>query len=191
MGLIERRVILIGLAIYVVLGIAVWFLLYQPRITARQKTAKEIAELQKELGEIKARIAEMPKLRQHKEQLESEISGIWARVVPRSQMLGLFRQLAQEAERKRVHFLEVVPPGLDTLLQEEGPAAQVRPVPFLVTVQGRYLDIGRYVEDLSRYPYFVRVPDFDINAREDIRPEVEAKLLINIYASSLARGTGL
>ncbi|MEN9979754.1 MAG: type 4a pilus biogenesis protein PilO, partial [candidate division WOR-3 bacterium] len=62
----------------------------------------------------------------------------------------------------------------------------VRPVPFMVTVQGRYLDIGRFVEGLGDYPYFVRVPDFDFSAREDIRPEVEAKLLVNIYASSLA-----
>jgi len=191
MRLIERRVVFIGLVIYVLLGIAAWFLLYQPRIAARQKTAKEIADLQKQLDETKARIAQMPKLRQHKEQLESEIRAIWARVVPRSQMLGLFKQLAQEAEQKRVHFLEIVPPGLDTLLQEEGQSDPVRPVPFLVTVQGRYLDIGRYVEDLNRYPYFVRVPDFDINAREDIRPEVEAKLLVNIYASSLASGSGL
>ncbi|MEO0004624.1 MAG: type 4a pilus biogenesis protein PilO [candidate division WOR-3 bacterium] len=191
MRLIERRVVLIGLVIYIVLGVVAWFLLYQPRIAARQKAAQEIAELRKELEETKARIAKMPELRQHKEQLETEISSIWARVVPRSEMLGLFRKLAQEAERKRVHFLEITPPGLDTLLQEEGPGAQVRPVPFLVTVQGRYLDIGRYVEDLNSYPYFVRVPDFEINARADIRPEVEAKLLVNIYTSSLAKGSGL
>lgn len=191
MKLIERRVVLIGLVIYIVLGVTAWFLLYQPKIVARQKAAQQIAELQKELDETKARIAQMSKLRQHKEQLEAEISGIWARVVPRSEMLGLFRQLAQEAEQKRVHFLEIIPPGLDTLLQEEGPSAQVRAVPFLVTVQGRYLDIGRYVENLNYYPYFVMVPDFDINARADIRPEVEAKLLVNIYTSSLASGRGL
>ncbi len=191
MKLIERRVVLIGIVIYVVLGIGFWFLLYQPRLNARQKTVAEIKELQKQLDETKARIAQMPKLRAKKEQLGMEIAGIWERVVPRSEMLGLFRQLAQEAERQRVRFLEVAPPGLDTLLEEEGPSAQVRPVPFMVTVQGRYLDIGRFVEGLAQYPYFVRVPDFDINAREDIRPEVEAKMLVNIYASSLAGRRGL
>ena len=190
MGILERRVVIIGLAVYVVLGVAAWFLLYQPRINARNKAAKEIAELRKELDDTKARIAQMPRLRQKKAQLEQEIGDIWARVVPRSEMLGLFRRISQEAERERVHFLEIVPPGLDTLLQEEGPTAQVRPVPFFVTVQGRYLDIGRYVEELARYQYFVRVPDFDINARQDIRPEVEAKLLLNIYASSLADRSG-
>ncbi len=191
MGILERRVIIIGLIVYVVLGVAAWFLLYQPRIKARQKAAAEIAELRKELDETKARIAQLPKLRQRKEQLELEIQDIWSRVVPRSEMLSLFRRISQEAEQRRVHFLEIVPPGLDTLLQEESPSAQVRPVPFMVTVQGRYLDIGRYIASLNSYPYFVRVPDFEINARDDIRPEVEAKLLVNIYVSSLAGGGNL
>ncbi|MGQ9678168.1 MAG: type 4a pilus biogenesis protein PilO [bacterium] len=191
MGILERRVVIIGLIVYIVLGLAAWFLLYQPRINARRKAAKEIAELRKELEETRARIAQMPRLRVKKEQLEQEIGDIWARVVPRSEMLGLFRRISREAENKRVHFLEIVPPGLDTLLQEEGPSAQVRPVPFLVTVQGRYLDIGRYLQELGNYQYFVRVPDVDINARDDIRPEVEAKLLLNIYVSSLAGGGSL
>jgi Tfp pilus assembly protein PilO len=64
----------------------------------------------------------------------------------------------------------------------------LRTVPFMVTVQGRYIDIGQYVESLDKFPYFVRVPDFEVNAREDIRPEVEAKLLVNLVASSLATG---
>ncbi len=191
MGLIERRVVIIGLVVYVVLGIAAWFLLYQPRIKSRQKTMAEIAELRKELDATKARIAQMPRLRQRKEQLEAEIQDIWSRVVPRSEMLGLFRRFSREAEQRRVRFLEIIPPGLDTLLQEEGPSNQVRPVPFMVTVQGRYLDIGRYVASLNTYPYFVRVPDFEVNARDDIRPEVEAKLLVNIYVSSLAGGGNL
>ncbi|MEO0070281.1 MAG: type 4a pilus biogenesis protein PilO [candidate division WOR-3 bacterium] len=191
MGLIERRVVLVGLIAYVVLGIVAWFLLYQPRIKARQKTAAVVAQLKKELAETKARIAQMPRLRQRRDELETQIRDIWARVVPRSEMLSLFRSLSQEAERHRVHFLEISPPGLDTLLQEEGAGTQVRPVPFLVTAQGRYLDVGQFVQSLAQYPYFVRVLDFDINAREDIRPEIEAKLLINIYASTLAEGKRL
>lgn len=58
----------------------------------------------------------------------------------------------------------------------------------MVTVQGRYVDVGKYIESLDKFPYFVRVPDVEIAGREDLRPEVEMKLLINLYASSLAAG---
>ena len=77
------------------------------------------------------------------------------------------------------------------MLQQETSTAPLRAVPFLVTVQGRFLDVGHYVESLDRFPYFVRVPDFQVMAREDIRPEVEVKLLVNLYASSLAAAGGL
>lgn len=188
MKLMERRVILIGLIIYILLGIVAWFLLYQPRLRARHKTAVQVAELKKELADTEARIRQTPQMRQRKAELETSISEIWARVVPRAEMLMMLRRLAQEAQSERVRFLEIAPPGLDTLLLEESQAAPLRAVPFLVTAQGRYLDIGRYIEGLRQFQYFVRVPDFEVNARDDIRPEVEAKLLVNIYTSSLAGG---
>jgi len=188
MRIIERRIILIGLIVYGLLGVAAWFGLYQPRLRARHRTAVQVAELKKQLADTEARVRQAPRLRQRKAELETAIQEIWARVVPRAEMLLTLRQLAQEAQQEKVRFLEITPPGLDTLLQEESQAAAVRAVPFLVRVQGRYLDIGQYVEGLVRFPYFVRVPDFEISARDDIRPEVEAKLLVNIYASSLAGG---
>ncbi|MEO0077586.1 MAG: type 4a pilus biogenesis protein PilO [candidate division WOR-3 bacterium] len=188
MGLIERRVLLIGIAIYVLLAVVAWFALYQPRFQARRQATAEVSELKEQIRSTQERISQMPRLRQRKSDLESSISGMWQRVVPRSEMLSMLRRLADLAAQRRVRFLEIAPPGLDTLLQEETPAAQVRPIPFVVTSQGRYIDIGRYVEGLEEFPYFVRIPDFEVRARDDLRPEVEAKLLVNIYASSLASG---
>jgi len=188
MGLIERRVLLIGLVVYVLLAVVAWFALYQPRFQARRQAVIEVSELKTQIKDTQERIRQMPRLRQRRDDLEATISGMWQRVVPRSEMLLMLRRLADVAGQRRVRFLEIAPPGLDTLLQEESPAAQVRPIPFIVTTQGRYVDIGRYVESLEEFPYFVRIPDFEIRARDDLRPEVEAKLLVNIYASSLAGG---
>lgn len=191
MALLERRVLLIGLVAYVLLAIAAWFVLYQPRLQSRQRYAAEGVALQKQLDETRERVKGIGRLRQRVTDLQASNEAFIARVIPRSQMLSMLRRLADEAAAQKVRFLEIAPPGLDTLLQEEDVSTPLRSVPFLVTVQGRYMDIGRYVEGLSSFPYFVRVPDFEIAAREDIRPEVEAKLLVNLYASSLPAGTKL
>lgn len=188
MGLGERKVIIVGLVVYLLLGLAALLLFYQPRFKAHRKASTEAAELRRQLQETLERVKQTPQLRQRKARIEAEIADIWARIVPRSEMLLMLRRLATEARSNRVNFLEILPPGLDTLLQEENPATPVRPIPFTVTVQGRYLDIGRYIEGLTDFPYFVRVPDLEVSGREDIRPEVEAKLLLNIYASTLAGG---
>jgi len=188
MALLERRVLIIGLAIYIVLGILAVFLLYQPRLKSRQENAAQAAQLQRQLDETRARVKGIGKLRERAAELQQANVQFIARVIPRSQMLSMLRQLAQLAADRKVRFLEVAPPSLDTLLQQESPTTPLRTVPFMVTVQGRYVDVGQYVESLDKFPYFVRVPDFEVNAREDIRPEVEAKLLVNLVASSLAMG---
>jgi Tfp pilus assembly protein PilO len=188
MALLERRVLIIGLAVCVLLAIFAVFVLYQPRLRARQANAAQASALQKQLDETRARVKGIGRLRERVAELQQANAQFIARVVPRSQMLSMLRQLAQRAADRKVRFLEIATPSLDTLLQQETPTAPLRSVPFLITVQGRYIDIGQYVESLDKFPYFVRVPDFEINAREDIRPEVEAKLLVNMVTSSLATG---
>jgi len=185
---LERRVLIIGLAAYLVLGLLAVFLLYRPKLQSRQQNAAQAAQLQKQLDETRARVKGIGNLRAHVAELQQANSQFIARVVPRSQMLSMLRQLAQLGVDRKVRFLEIAPPSLDTLLQQESPTAPLRSVPFMVTVQGRYIDIGQYVESLDKFPYFVRVPDFEVVSREDIRPEVEAKLLVNLVASSLAMG---
>jgi len=188
MAILERRVLIIGLAVCVLLAIFAVFVLYQPRLKARQSNAAQAAQLQKQLDETRTRVKGIGRLRERVAELQQANAQFIARVVPRGQMLSMLRQLAQLATDRKVRFLEIAPPSLDSLMQQESPTAPLRSVPFLITVQGRYIDIGQYVESLDKFPYFVRVPDFEVNAREDIRPEVEAKLLVNLVASSLATG---
>jgi Tfp pilus assembly protein PilO len=188
MALLERRVLLIGLIVCILLGVFAFFVLYQPQLKARQDSAAEVVDLNKKLEETRQRVKQMPRLRARLAELEEANAAFAARVVPRDEVLTTVRRLADIAQGQRVRFLEVNPPGLDTLLREETSSTPVRSVPFMVTAQGRYVDIGRYVESLDRFPYFVRVPDFEVTAREDIRPEIEVKLLVNIYTSSLATG---
>jgi Tfp pilus assembly protein PilO len=188
MALLERRILIIGLAVYVVLALLAVFLLYRPSLQARQRNAAQAAQLQKQLDDTRARVQGIGQLRVRMAELQQANAQFIARVVPRSQMLSMLRQLAQLAAERKVQFMEIDPPSLDTLLLQETPATPLRTVPFMVTVQGRYVDIGQYVESLDKFPYFVRVPDFEVTAREDIRPEVEAKLLVNLVASSLSTG---
>ena len=187
-ALLERRILVVGLAVYLLLAVFAIIVLYRPRLAARQRNAAQVTDLRKQLEETKARVKGIGRLRERVVEMQAANEAFVARVVPRSQMLTMLRQLAQLAVDRKVRFLEIAPPSLDTLLQVETPSAPLRSVPFLVTVQGRYIDVGQYVESLDKFPYFVRVPGFDVTARDDIRPEVEAKLLVNLYASSLAGG---
>lgn len=185
MAILERRVLLIAVAVCILLAVFAWFVLYQPRIQAGQRSTAHIAQVEREIEQTRAQIRDIGRLRARVVELEEANAAFNARVVPREEMLTMVKQLSELALRQRVQFLEISPPGLDTLLEEETASRPVRGVPFNATLRGRYLDIARYIESLDHFPYFVRVPDFEITARQDLRPEVEVRLLINLFASSL------
>lgn len=187
MALAQRRVLLITIVACVLLAVFAWFVLYQPQLQASQRSTHHIAQVQREIEETEAQIRQIGRLRTRVAELEAAGAEFAARILPRTDLLEMPRQLLTIARAHRVRFLEVTPPGLDTLLEQETAARPVSVVPFYVTVQGRYTDIGRFIESLDRFPYFVRIPDFEIVARQDIRPEVEAKLLVNLFTTSLTQ----
>jgi Tfp pilus assembly protein PilO len=185
MGILQRKILFGGIVVLILLVILSVIFLYRPKIQARAKIQAEANNLRKQIAEMKEMVKGIGTLRRQITQLEEQNVELMSHVVPRDQLLTLLRELAKIAERYNLTFLEITPPGLDTMLQTETAEKPIRPVPFQIVLQGRYLDIGAYIENLNRFPYFVKVPEFEITGKDEIRPAVEARVLLNIYASSL------
>lgn len=185
MAILQRKILFGGVLAIILLVILSVLFLYQPKIQARIKIQTEINDLRKQINDMKEQVKGIASLRRQIVQLESQNAELMSHIAPRDQLLTLLRQLAKISERHNITFLEIRPPGLDTMLQAETSDKPIRPVPFQLVVQGRYLDIGAYIDNLRQFPYFVKVPEFEITGKEEIRPAIEARLLINIYTSSL------
>lgn len=185
MGILQRKILFAGIIILILLALLSVIFLYQPKIRARAKIQAEANNLRKQIAEMKEMVKGIGTLRRQITQLEDQNAELMSHVVPRAQLLTLLRELAKIGERYNITFLEITPPGLDTMLQSETAERPIRPVPFQVVLQGRYLDIGAYLESLKHFPYFVKVPEFELTGKDEIRPAVEARILLNIYTSSL------
>ncbi|MEO0098274.1 MAG: type 4a pilus biogenesis protein PilO [candidate division WOR-3 bacterium] len=185
MNIKERGVLLIGIIVIILIFLFFVFVLYRPRISSRMAVNAKIKEMQKRISEIRALAREIERLRMKIEELEEANRTFMEKVAPRRATLELGKRLAEEAKRYNVRFIAVRPPGLDTLLTQETPEVPIRPLPLEVTCQGKYLDIGHFIESLKDFPFYVKVHELDMTSKAELRPEIEAKLLINIYTSSL------
>lgn len=191
MEILKRKVLLGGIiGIIVIIVLAIIFL-YRPHIVTNRTVQKEIVDLRKKIKENEEMAKDISRLRDEVRVLEEEQRSFMSKVVPRSEMLSVVRQLVQLSDGYNLIFTEIKPPGLDTVLQVENSESPLKPVPFLLTVQGRYLDMARYLESLQSFPYFLRTPEIEITSRDDLKPMVEARLLINLYVSSLVVKTGI
>jgi len=191
MELLQRKILLGGLIGLLVIIIIFGVFLYRPKIVRSRAVDTEVANLRKQVKENEAMARNLDNLREQVVNLEESQRAFMAKVAPRNEMLSIVRQLVTLAEPYHLIFSEIRPPGLDTLMRSDNQDRPLQPIPFLITIQGRYLDIAQYIENLKEFPYFVRTPEIEVIAKEEIRPVIEIQLLINIYGSSLVSGSNL
>lgn len=182
----ERRILLGGLIALGALTVVAVLLLYVPNIAKRAKNRAEVARLDKEIKDLREVTAGLEKLKRKVVESEKQVIEFNARVARYDSLYNLFQEIEADGKSNyHLEFVEIRPPSKDTLLLT-GVTAPLIGIPYQLTVHGRYLDIGRFVESLDRFRYFVRVPEFEVVGKDEIRPFVEARLLVNIYATRAA-----
>ncbi len=191
MELLQRKILLGGLIGLLVIIIIFGVFLYRPKIVQSRAVETEVANLRKQVKENEVMAKNLENLREQVGNLEEAQRAFMAKVAPRNEMLSIVRQLITLAEPYHLTFSEIRPPGLDTLMRSDNQDRPLQPIPFVITIQGRYLDIAQYIDNLKEFPYFVRTPEIEVIAKQEIRPVIEVELLINIYGSSLVSGSNL
>lgn len=188
MEFLQRKVLLGGIIGLIVISLIFVFFLYIPKIRHTSKVGDEINSLRRQIKENEAMAKDLGKLRAQVEKLENDQREFMAKVIPRSEMLSVVRELVNLGEPYQLIFSEIQPPGLDTVIRVDNPDSPLQPAPFIFTVQGKYLDIAQYLESLKDFPYFIRIPEIEIIGKDEIRPMIEARILVNLYVSSLVVG---
>jgi Tfp pilus assembly protein PilO len=183
--LAERRILLGGLIALAALTIIAVLFLYLPNVARRSHNLAQVKQLNLDIQDMKQKAASVDDLRRKVVESEKEVTEFSARVASYDSLYPLVSELMNDAQQGyRLEVVEVRPPAKDTLLMTNISAPLV-PIPYQITVRGRYLDIGQFLESLDRFRYFVRVPEIEVVGRDEIRPFVEARLLLNIYATKM------
>ncbi|MEO0072370.1 MAG: type 4a pilus biogenesis protein PilO [candidate division WOR-3 bacterium] len=185
MEILKRRVLLGGILGLVIITIIFVVVFYRPHFQNRAKISREIFNLKKEIKENEAMIKDIPRLRSQVIALEDSNRLFMSKIVPRSEILSVVRNVVNIGSRYNLTFTEIRPPGLDTIIEPDNPKLPLKSIPFVFTFQGRFYDAMRFMDALANEPYFVRTPEIEIVARNDLRPQLEIKLLVNFYVSGL------
>ncbi|MEO0083113.1 MAG: type 4a pilus biogenesis protein PilO [candidate division WOR-3 bacterium] len=185
MNLLKRKVLLGGLIGIIVIIIFFIFVFYRPKIINSKKFDNEIINLRKQIKENEAMARDIENLRAQIAKLEEQTEAFMLKIAPRNEVLSIVQQMVELGKPYNLIFIEIRPPGLDTLIHIDKPDKPIQPLPFILVIQGRYLDVARYLESLRDFAYFVRCPEIEVIGKQEIRPLVEVQVLINLYGSSL------
>jgi len=164
---------------------AIWALIYgMPGANEIRANRLELKEAEATFSEL-ARVAnqlpgELAALQGKEESLENTLAGL-----PCEEEIPAVTRSFTECAIS--HGLQVVAADLEigtifggfTRVSEQ---EELSVLPFTLVVQGRYKEVGRFLEDITSRGVYVGCESITISRLSDVRGEVEATISINLYA---------
>lgn len=146
--------------ILLLLGVAYWYFLYQPRAEAIARIEKQIVQKRRILEKHRKIAAKYDKFKARVEELEDQLRVLLVQLPKRKEIPDLIRQISDLGVRTGLQISLLRP-------QPEQAKEFYANVPITVRVVGNYHAVGQFFDALGRLPRLVSISNIQmaINAK--------------------------
>ncbi len=171
MNLSKREMVILGgLA---VAAVAMYLFLLGPTTTERVRLAAETARLSRETQKITEALQAIPKGKEGLEEARIRLEKIRARLLPPGGVSTLFGEISRPSKRLGVRIASFTPKGPD-------PAQHGQILADLV-LEGKYGDLGRYLEELFEGQILLSVSDLKLQAVKPGEPSLRMNVVLKTW----------
>ena len=142
---------------------------YRPTLERKAALDGKIAQAQSQLDDFDATIMSLPSYLETERSLLESKQGLQSKLYGKDEILELFRRLREDA---RIHQLEIteISPPVSELLKLNELARDKNELQFLnltLDITGKYIDFGRFADDLEHMAFFRGVNYCRINPQTE------------------------
>ncbi len=171
MNLSKREMVILGGL--VAAAAAMYLFLLGPTATERARLAAEAARLSRENQKITEALKAIPKGREGLEEARRRLEEIRARLLPPGGVSTLFGEISRPSKRLGVRIASFTPKGPD-------PAQHGQILTDLV-LEGKYVDLGRYLEELFEGQLLLSISDLKLQAAKSGPPNLEMRVVLKTW----------
>ena len=178
MSLSKREMVILGGL--VAAAVAMYLFLLGPTATERARLAAEAARLSRETQKITEALKAIPKgtegLEKDRRRLEEErrrLEEIRARLLPPGGLSTLFGEISRPSKRLGVRIASFTPKGPDPVQHGQ--------VSVDLIVEGKYLELGKYLEELFEGQLLLSISDLKLQAAKSGPPNLEMRVVLKTW----------
>ncbi len=174
-----QKLFVIMLLLLIVSGVLWFTFLYQPNAVQLKQYQIKLSEINDKLRSVKKAEGDIESMEQRLADVKSELDVIKSRFVDRknlTQVTEVIKKSSAEYDLKITDFT----PVLDSYFENEGNET-VKALPIVITMEGRYLNIGRFLENWKNLKFYLIPKEVII---EKLNPEsniLTATITTNLY----------
>ncbi len=171
MNLSKREMVILGgLALA---AVAMYLFLLGPTATQRARLSAEAARLSRETQKITEALKAIPRGKEGLEEARRRLEEIRARLLPPGGVSTLFGEISRPSKRLGVRIASFTPKGPD-------PAQHGQILTDLV-LEGKYVDLGRYLEELFEGQILLSISDLKLQAAKSGPPNLEMRVVLKTW----------
>jgi Tfp pilus assembly protein PilO len=178
----QREKAIISVVILIAAAIGVYRLLFIPRVRNVGNIKKEI-----EVLSIKARDArnleeKLPELREEVLLKQKEFSLFKEGLIEKTEIPQAISELSQAGQKHDLKFLSIKPKDIkEAEIVCIGKDLSCCKLLITMDIEGKYNNLGRYLEEIENLPLMARLEHLEIHGKEDILPKIKAVLVLAMY----------
>ncbi len=170
---------IILISIFVVSSVAWYLMFYEPLGSEIQKTENKLSALNQQMRNVRQAERKLDHVEQKLEKSKEELSQIKSRFVNRDNLSYVTKKLREMALKYNLE-IEDFSPVLDSYFEESG-NDRVKALPIALTVIGRYLDIGKYIQNLEQLDFYLIPMEINIDKKVFEKNDLSATITCNLY----------
>jgi len=170
----QERFFLAAAAILSLLG---WVFLCSPKWQEASRLKRELAIITQRTEGAGGTIEAAERLKKELEIAQMKVRHLDEKILSRRNLTRILEQLADSTREHHIRIVSMKP------MEEEksNPDSLYRPLPIEMEIRCRYLDLGRYLEDLREGPLLLHVQSLQIRADEKEPPTLAVHLVLTAY----------
>lgn len=176
-----RREVFITLVVLLFGGLLLWFVfLYQPQKLEAEQLENQLKAVRNKLKNANRANLDIQNVETKLLEEQKGLETIKTRFIEKAELAKVSEKMREVSKQYKLKMTDFAP-VLENYFADTI-SAKISDLPLMITVQGKYLDVGQFIENWKNLPFYITPEEISITRIKSQSNDLETKIMCKIYA---------
>lgn len=176
-----RRKFSIVLSILLLAVLILWFVfLYYPQSIEINQVKSRIKEIRNNLASASQATVDIENIEKKLQMEKNKLEDVKGRFVNKDDLAKVSKQIGDFAKNYNLKLTDFAPVFEDYFADTSN--TDIKELPLAISVSGKYLDIGRFIENWEKLPFYLEAKQISIQRISPVSNILEATISSKLYS---------
>lgn len=175
----EKKLFVVLVSILVV-GVASWYIfMNRPAEKKLENVNEKLSTIVQKVKTAKRAKRNIDNVQDRYELIQKKLEKQKSKFIRRNELSRVTSRMDEMAKDFNLKLVDFAPALENYFARDQ--AAVIVTLPLVVTVEGNYIDIGRYLENWYKLPFYITTEEIELAGKNENQTTLESKISAKLY----------